>query len=134
MQNIHGWFSLFVALNGLLILTLALNISRLRITEKIPYGDGDNLSMKQAIRAHANAVEHAPVYGLMLLALLILPGEQASQAGLIAALVGSFTLARFIHAYGMLGRVFNARRLGAGITYLCELALVVILFARLLST
>lgn len=32
------WFGLFVLLNGLLLLGLAINISRLRMTRKIPYG------------------------------------------------------------------------------------------------
>lgn len=126
----YYWFALFTAANGLLVLILALHVSRLRIVKRIPYGGGGDTGMNQAIRAHANALEHVIIYGLMILALSLV----SAPAKLLAVLVLVFTLSRLIHAYGMLARTFNARRLGAGITYLCEIAAVIALGIQLLTT
>lgn len=107
------WFGLFMVVNGALIIFLALNISRLRIQLKLPYGDGDNKDLKQAIRAHMNAVEHMPLFALIVLGLVLL---QAEDWAIRSSVVG-FSIARLMHAYGMLARHFNLRRLGAALTY-----------------
>lgn len=110
------WFVYFTGLNALLVFGLAMNISRLRIVRKIPYGDGDSIEMNQAIRAHANGVEHVSLFAIILLGLSFLSADKY----IIASLVILFSVARFAHAYGMLGRIFNARRLGALMTYFSE--------------
>lgn len=125
MENVY-WFAVLVCSNGLLILLLALHVSRLRVVKRIPYGDGNDTGMNQAIRAHANALEHVTLF-----ALVILGSSLLGSASGLAALVIVFTLSRVIHAYGMLARVFNARRVGAGITYLVELAALVMLGVQL---
>ncbi|MFO7529955.1 MAG: MAPEG family protein [Marinobacter sp.] len=112
----HFWFNLFVFMNTSLLILLALNISRLRMTEKIPNGDGGSVTMKKAIRAHGNGVEHAVVAGLIVLALEF---GQTPSALLITVIIG-FTASRVLHAAGMLGSNFNARRFGAGATYFFE--------------
>jgi len=114
----HFWFDLFVFLNVLILTLLALNISRLRISEKVANGDGNNVELKKAIRAHGNGVEHVVVFALLILAL----ESGSAPSTLLAALVGVFTLGRLAHAAGMLGSFFNLRRLGAVTTYLLELA------------
>lgn len=114
----HYWFNLFVFLNVLMLTMLALNISRLRIAERVPNGDGDNVRLKKAIRAHGNGVEHVVVFALVILAL----DSSRAPSMLMAMLVVGFTLGRLVHAAGMLGSLFNARRLGAVATYLFELA------------
>jgi len=118
------WFAIFVALNTLLLLMLTLNISRLRIANKIANGDGENKTLRQAIRAHGNGIEHTPIYGLAILALSFL------QLGTswLAALVFAFTGARLVHAYGMLFKNFNARRVGSSLTFLLQGISVVALF------
>lgn len=123
------WFAVFTAVNGLLVLLLALNISRLRVTRRIPFGDGGDIVMNQAIRAHANALEHITIFALLILAL----GMTGMAQTWLAALVLVFTLSRLVHAWGMLARVFNGRRLGAGISYLCELIAIAALFTRLVD-
>ncbi|MFE8072275.1 MAPEG family protein [Marinobacteraceae bacterium S3BR75-40.1] len=115
------WFNLFVGLNVLLITLLAMNVSRLRITQRVPHGEGDNVTVKKAIRAHGNGVEHTTVFGLAVLALQL----SEAPAALLATLVLGFTAFRLVHAYGMLQSVFNARRVGAGVTYLAEIVAVV---------
>lgn len=123
------WFALFVACNALLLLMLGVNVSRLRISLKIPFGDGDNKAMKQAIRTHGNGVEHCTIFGMAVLALSLLGANATLQASLVIV----FTGARLLHAYGMLSRVFNARRVGAGLTFLLQGLAVIALFMTILA-
>jgi len=122
------WFGLFVLLNVSLLTLLAMNISRLRMRERVANGDGGLLSLKKAIRAHLNGVEHTVVFALVILALT------QTQAGpkVLATLVVGFTVARLLHAYGMLASAFDIRRVGAGMTYLFELMGLAALAAALL--
>lgn len=121
------WFALFVAINTLLLLLLGMNVSRLRISKKIPYGDGENKQLIQAIRAHGNGVEHILIFGMAILALSLLEAENV----MLASLVTAFTVSRCLHAYGMLFRKFNARRLGAGLTFFLQGVVVITLFVNL---
>ncbi|RRJ82900.1 MAPEG family protein [Aestuariirhabdus litorea] len=128
MINFH-WFALFAALNGLLLLLLTINVSRLRMKHRISYGDGGNRELMLAIRVHANGVEQVVIFGLVLLALALLRAPQWLQE----ALVVGFTLSRLAHAYGMLGRVHRMRQLGAAVTYLAQAVAVVALLLVLLG-
>ncbi|TJY64950.1 glutathione S-transferase [Sinimarinibacterium sp. CAU 1509] len=123
------WFGLFVLFNVLLLTLLAMNVSRLRLQERVANGDGGLISLKKAIRAHLNGVEHVVVYALVILALSLLRASPTLQA----VLVIGFSLARVLHAYGMLAVAFNARRIGAGATYLFELFGLATLAATLLT-
>ncbi len=117
------WFNLYVVLNAGLLTLLACNVSRHRMREQVPNGDGGKLVLKKAIRAHANGVEHVTIFGLVVLALTATPLPSHS----LGLLVLSFSFARLAHAWGMLGPQFTARRIGAGLTFLLELAAVVLL-------
>lgn len=119
------WFKLYVIFNAGLVTLLACNVSRLRIRERVANGDGGLRVLKQAMRAHGNGVEHVTIFGLLVLALCVTP----LPAHTLATLVCTFSLGRLAHAGGMLGAHFNARRLGAGLTYLAELAAVALLLA-----
>jgi len=113
----HFWFNLFVFLNVALLIILAMNISRIRIKEKIANGDGGNVIMKKAIRAHGNGVEHVMVAGLTVLALEF--GQ--APAAFMATVVLGFSVSRILHAYGMLAPNFNSRRAGAAGSYFFEI-------------
>lgn len=119
----YFWFSVFVALQGLLLFALAMRISLLRMKFLISTGDGDNPILFAALRAQGNAIEQIPIFGLLLLALTFnqLPDFYLS------ALVTAFTLSRIAHAIGMNYKIFIARRLGAGVTYLLQLIAVFML-------
>ncbi len=119
----YFWFSVFVALQALLLFTLAMRVSLLRIKFKISTGDGDNKTLFAAIRAQGNAIEQVPMFAFLLLALTL--NELPSMY--LSTLVTAFTLARVAHAVGMNHQVFIARRLGAGITYLLQLVAVFML-------
>ena len=113
------WFKFYVFANVLIITLLALNISRLRMTERVANGDGGRVSLKKAIRAHANGVEHVLPYGLIIFAL--------QDASLLMVLVLGFTVARVLHSVSMLGAFFNLRRLAALLTYGFEAFALVVL-------
>lgn len=125
----YTWFQIFVCLNAGLVTLLALNVSRLRVREKVANGDGDKLVMKKAIRAHGNGVEHVVIFGLCLLALT----GDATPLIPMGVLVMAFTLSRVAHAVSMLGASFQLRRFAAGGTYLCELAALASLAAAIPS-
>lgn len=113
----YFWFGVFVFANVLIVTLLAINVSRVRMREKISHGDGGNSTMQRAIRTHGNAVEHVAMFALVVLALEL----AAAPGALLGTLVIAFTISRLLHPVGMLGEPFNARRVGAGITFLCEL-------------
>lgn len=108
------WYS---GLAVLLLTLLALNVSRLRISHKVANGDGGNISLKKAIRAHGNAVEHILPFGLAILGLSFMEIKSA----ILAVLVFGFLGIRLLHAYSLLSATFNLRRVAALTTYLFEL-------------
>jgi len=115
MDN-YFWFSLLISINSLLVLALAINVSRLRIKHKVSLGDGGNKCLMAGIRAHCNALEQLPIFAIVMIALTFL----GASTILLSTLVIGFSLARIFHAYGMLYRVFIARRIGAGFTYVFQ--------------
>lgn len=127
MSN-FDWFYVFVAFNAALLLLLAMNVSRVRMREKIAHGDGGNIAMKAAIRAHGNGIEFVPMYGLVILALCMVQ----TPASWLAPLVVGFSVGRVLHAIGMLTTAMQARRLGAGLTFALMLAAVVVLAITIL--
>ena len=116
MPDFHV-FTLFVAFNTVLLTLLALNVSRVRIGLRIPNGDGNSIPMKKAIRAHANGVEQVVVFALVLLALTY----QALSAEWLLMLAATFSVARVVHALGMLKPHILARQLGAAPTFTLQI-------------
>ncbi|MEZ5946487.1 MAG: MAPEG family protein [Hyphomonas sp.] len=96
MTSMHAAV-LYAGLFGLLMLLLKLNVGRVRVSEKIEFGDGNNEPMQLAIRVQGNAVEDVPVVLLGLLGL----GALSAPALLIHGLGGSFLLGRILHATGL---------------------------------
>ncbi len=116
-------FTLFVAFHAVLLTLLALNVSRVRISQRIPNGDGNSIPMKKAIRAHANGVEQVIVFALVLLALTY----QAKSPELLMGLAAAFSIARVVHALGMLQPQIQARQLGAALTFTLQIVGAVLL-------
>ncbi len=117
----YYWFHLYLATHLFIVTALAMRISWLRITLKVANGDGGNITIKKAIRAHGNSVEHNILFGLAVLSLTI----AHSPPTLVGTLVVSFTVIRVLHTYGMLSGRFNFRRLGAAGTYVLELVAII---------
>jgi uncharacterized membrane protein YecN with MAPEG domain len=120
MDN-YLWFSVFVAVNSLLLTLLAANVSRLRLKHKISAGDGGNKELFKAIRVHINGIEQVPIFALLLLAAIFV--QQSSAIVAIAAVL--FTVSRVLHAVGMLYRIHIFRRVGAGLTYFLQIAVAI---------
>ncbi len=112
-----GFFSLHAALGVLLITALAMNVSRVRIKERIGNGDGGNPLLKKAIRTHMNAIEHIVPFSVVLFALTQV---QLSTRYLAIFSIG-FIFVRFLHSYSMLWSRFKLRQVAAGFTYLFEI-------------
>jgi uncharacterized membrane protein YecN with MAPEG domain len=98
---------------GLLALTaLALEVARLRRGNRVLFGDGENVRLRSAIRAHANFVEYVPIIAL-LVAMLEMSGNSATR---VHVLMGALLVARLLHPLGMYSKPgtwqFSAGRVG----------------------
>jgi len=104
------------ALIGLLAVLLAVRVITLRVRFKVNAGDGGHAPLAQAIRAHANLIEHAP------LALIVLAFAEASVAWrwLILILGVALLIARLASAWGLSHSLEGStgRQAGAGLTIL----------------
>lgn len=113
--------SLYTGINMLILLVLSINVSRLRRASGIGVGDGGNLKLTLACRAHGNSAEWLPVGlgGLILAALLGAP------ALAVHALGAALTVGRLAFAVGILSSdgPSPGRMLGMGLTYLVYLLL-----------
>jgi len=123
------WLSLFVASNSLLLLALAMNVSRLRVKADVSLGDGGNKQLMVAIRTHSNGIEQVPIFTF---AILILTLQESAFVTLACFSIG-FTLTRLLHAFGMLCRVVPARRVAAGLSYLFQVTAVGFIFVQALA-
>jgi uncharacterized membrane protein YecN with MAPEG domain len=82
---------------ALLNVWLAVRVGRLRVAHKVMIGDGGVPALIARMRAHANFVEYAPLF-VILLGLIELAHGSAIWLWLVAIL---FVAARVLHAFGM---------------------------------
>ena len=87
----------YLGLLALLYLMLGLQVSRLRRGNKVLFGDGGNIKLRSAIRAHANFIEYVPIIVLMV-AMLEMSGMPPMRVHLLMA---ALLLARLLHPLGM---------------------------------
>jgi uncharacterized membrane protein YecN with MAPEG domain len=87
----------YLGILALLYTVLGLQVSRLRRGNRVLFGDGDNIRLRSAIRAHANFAEYVPIIVLMV-AMLEMSGMPAAS---IHLLMGALLLARLLHPLGM---------------------------------
>jgi uncharacterized membrane protein YecN with MAPEG domain len=109
-------FGVYLGLSILLIVILAMNISRLRMTEKVANGDGNNKKLIKAIRAHMNSLEHILPFSLLLFYLY----SVAISPIVFSILAFGFLSVRLAHAYSMLASKFQLRQITAILTYAAE--------------
>lgn len=100
---------------------MALSVRTLRLRRRfgIAVGNGGNVTLLRAIRAHGNFAEYTP-FGL----LLILAAELAEAPGLLVHALGVVLLAgRLVHAFGVSNEaeVFAFRVTGMALTFTCYL-------------
>jgi uncharacterized membrane protein YecN with MAPEG domain len=87
----------YLAILALLYVVLALQVSRLRRGNRVLFGDGDNIKLRSAIRAHANFAEYVPII-VLLVAMLEMSGMPATRVHL---LMGALLVSRLLHPLGM---------------------------------
>jgi uncharacterized membrane protein YecN with MAPEG domain len=113
--------ALYAGLVALLLLALALRVSRFRMRTQVGIGDDGSPAFRRAIRAHANALEWSlPVLLLLLVAELCRASPVLLHAAGIALLAG-----RVLHGVGLSahsGYSFG-RFAGTGLTWLVLLVL-----------
>ena len=89
--------SAYLGVLALLYAALGMQVSRLRRGNRVLFGDGDNIKLRSAIRAHANFAEYVPIIVLMV-ALLEMSGLAAVWVHLLMA---ALLVARLLHPLGM---------------------------------
>ena len=94
LPSITGFY---LGILALLYVVLGLQVSRLRRGHRVLFGDGDNIKLRSAIRAHANFAEYVPIIVLMV-AMLEMSGMPALRVHL---LMGALLVARLLHPLGM---------------------------------
>ena len=118
------------ALIGLLAVFLTLRVIALRVRLKVDAGDGGHAALAQAIRAHANLLELAP------LALLLLAFAEWSIAwrAVIVALGVLLLVARLASAWGLSHslELGSARKAGAALTALVIVACSALVLYRMI--
>jgi hypothetical protein len=65
--------ALYAGVLALIIVALAINVTRHRAKLRVPMGDGGNPQMLRMIRLHGNAIEYLPL-GLLLMAIFEING------------------------------------------------------------
>src|SRR5476651_1477970 len=90
----------YLGVLALLYAVLGLQVSRLRRGNRVLFGDGDNIKLRSAIRAHANFAEYVPIITLMV-AMLEMSGMSAIRVHLLMA---ALLLARLLHPLSGRGR------------------------------
>lgn len=123
--------SLYAALLGLLAATLTVRVILGRVRTGVQAGDGGDARLAQAIRAHANLAEQAPL-ALLLIALAELAGTPPVG---VHALGAALLVARSANAWGLshsLGPT-KPRQAGAGLTVLVVVAAALAILFRWLT-
>jgi uncharacterized membrane protein YecN with MAPEG domain len=108
--------AIYAALLGLLAALLTVNVIVNRVRCKVEIGDGGVAGLAQAIRAHGNFAEQAPL-ALLLIGLVEAFGYRSP---VVQGLGGVLLVARLLSAWGLnssLGQTFE-RQAGAGLTVL----------------
>jgi len=123
--------AIYAALLGLLAAVLTVRVILQRVKTGIQAGDGGNADLGQAIRAHANLSEQAPLALLLLMFAEVL----GTSAAWLHALGVVLVLARLSSAWGLsrsLGPT-QPRQAGAGLTVLVVVSAALLIGYRLLA-
>ena len=108
--------ALYAGLFGLLAVILTVRVILNRVRTGTNSGDGDDAQLAQAIRAHANFIEHAP----LALVLLLVAETLGTSSMLINAAGTVLVVARTANAFGLSRSLGPSmpRQAGAGLTIL----------------
>jgi uncharacterized membrane protein YecN with MAPEG domain len=107
----------YLAVLALIYTALSIRVVRLRRGNRVGFGDGDNVTLRAAVRAHAHFAEYVPIIVLMVAALEMF-GTSAIQ---LHMLLGTLVVSRILHPFGLHARpgtaqFFVGRMLGMTLT------------------
>lgn len=124
----------YLGILALLYAALGMQVSRLRRGNRVLFGDGENLRLRSAIRAHANFAEYVPIIVLMV-AMLEMSGMPAIPVHLLMA---GLLVARLLHPLGMYAGSrslqFQVCRVGGTVlTFVVLIGSALLLLSRLLT-
>jgi len=97
----------------LVYIKLAINVIKLRSSNRVALGSGGVDDLEKAIRVHGNFAEYVPL-GLILMGLL---EENGASPWLVAILGGTLLVGRLFHAQGIHGSELKKRVLGMKFTF-----------------
>jgi len=106
--------TIFTGLLALMLVGVSIRVTVLRARKKIDFFDGGDKELGSAIRVQGNFVEYVPM-ALLLLGMIEWMG---SKPWIVYVLGIALVLSRIIHAWGLYSGVFNARVVGATITWI----------------
>jgi len=96
---------------GLLLIATAVQTGRMRVKTKTNLGEGDDIHLLGAIRAHANLTEFAPI-----VIMLIGAAEyMQANANLVMGMGVVFVVARVCHAIGLINYPEREKNVWRGI-------------------
>jgi uncharacterized membrane protein YecN with MAPEG domain len=87
----------YTAINALIMLILALLVTRARVKNQVEIGDGGKPEMTGPLRAHANNTEYVPTALLLMWALLPIGGS----VWMVHAIGLPLTIGRLLHGFGL---------------------------------
>lgn len=119
MQNIDI-VAIYVALNLLIMIWLAVNVGLGRVKHRVNLGSGGVDDMEKRMRAHGNATEYIPAF----LVGLVVAAQMEAPAIALHGLGGVFTLGRVMHGLGLPNEIRALRAGGIILTWLCTLVLI----------
>lgn len=112
----------------LLITVLAINTTRNRGKYTRSTDPADKEKIRRASRAHGNNFEH----GVVVILLMLFYEVTGANAAVLCTLGTVYLVSRIAYAYGMLTRPGSPPMfIGAGVTYLIELTLIVLVGVNL---
>jgi len=129
--NVPAVSALYAALIGLLAFVLTVRVILNRVKSGVQAGDGGNARLAQAIRAHGNFAEHAP----LALLLIVLAEVVGTPITIIHVLGVALLIARLANAFGLsrsLGPTMP-RQAGAGLTGVVVIASCLLILYRVLG-
>jgi uncharacterized membrane protein YecN with MAPEG domain len=112
---------------SLLLLTLSLNISRLRLAHKISFGDGGVKELAVAVRAHGNSLEQSVLFIPLL---YLMETHTNPDPRLVFVLGGAFVLLRVVYCVALFRRALPIRQMAHVLTLLVQLVATVAILVR----
>jgi uncharacterized protein len=122
--------ALYAAVLTLILMALAINVTRARRKLRVGLGDGNNPVMLRMVRIHGNAAEYIPIAVLLMLVYELNGGSHATLHVCGCALI----LGRVLHAAGLWNSDGQSpgRAIGQSLTWLTILALTALNLSKVL--